>query len=129
MLRQILTGLLRVDNTLGALAQGGFEEWNCPSRVSRQSIRKLFIVRDEMGNVDVAVVLSDQSIFSDLVSIDEGAINLKSEDEFSQFGLNFTAWLFSTITKRCKHAERVGTSSVHVGYGLRGDWEESGSEH
>ncbi len=116
MLRQVLTGLLRIDNTLSTLAEGGLEEGNGASRVSRQPVRKLFIVRDDMGNIDVTVILSDQSILSDLVSVDEGSVNLKGEDELSQFGLDFAAWLFSPVAKRCKHAERVGTSSVHVGW-------------
>lgn len=34
-----------------------------------------------MSNVDVAEVLLDQDVLSDLVSVDEGAVELESEDE------------------------------------------------
>jgi len=69
-----------------------------------------------MGNVDIAIKLPDECIFSKLVSVDEGAIDLESKDEFAQFGLDFGPWLFCAIVQRSKHAERIGASRVHSCY-------------
>lgn len=43
-------------------------QWNDFSRVLCEILRKLVIVDDKVGDVDVAVVLLHQDIFADLVS-------------------------------------------------------------
>lgn len=105
MLRQVFIGLLWIDNALCALAQGSFEQRDRPGRISRQLVRKIFTVRYKMCNVDVTIVLPDESILSNLVPVDERAIDLEGKDEFSQFGLDFCSWFFCTIVQGCKHTE------------------------
>ena len=82
MLRQVFIRFLRVDDALGALAQGTFEEWDCPCGICRQPVRKFFIIRYEVCNVNIAIVLLDKSVLSNLVSVDECAVYLESKDEF-----------------------------------------------
>ena len=72
-----------------------------------------------MGNINVAVVLSDKRVLAYLVSVDECAIDLKSKDEFPQFGLDFCAWYFGTIAKRRKDAERICASGIHLSCDFR----------
>jgi hypothetical protein len=43
-------------------------QWNVLSRVLGELVGKFLVVRDQMGNIDVAVVLLDQYILADLIS-------------------------------------------------------------
>lgn len=68
-------------------------------------MRKLFIVRDEVSDVNVAKVLFYKDILADLISVDESAIDLESENELLESGLNFCSWFSGTVLQRCKNAE------------------------
>jgi hypothetical protein len=81
VLWQLDLRVLRIDNALCTLLQGGFEERDDVGGVACDFVRKLFVVGDKMSDVDVAEVLLDQNILSDLVSVDEGAVELESEDK------------------------------------------------
>jgi hypothetical protein len=81
VLWQLDLWVLRIDNALSTLLQGGFEERDDVGGVACDFVRKLFIVGDEMSDVDIAEILLDKDILSDLVSVDEGAVELESEDE------------------------------------------------
>ena len=81
VLWQLDLRVLRIDNALCTLLQGSFEERDDVGGVASDFMRKLFVVGDKMSDVNVAKVLFDQNILSDLVSVDEGAVELESEDE------------------------------------------------
>lgn len=59
MLRKIFVRLLRIDDSLSTLAQGSFKEGDGSGRIGRQFVCKLFIVGNEVGDVNVTVVLFD----------------------------------------------------------------------
>ena len=44
-------------------------QWNGIRRLSLKFVCQFFIVRDEMGDVNVAVVLFHQDVLSDLISV------------------------------------------------------------
>jgi hypothetical protein len=81
MLREFSRGFLREDDSLCALLQGGFEEGDDVYRLARKFVCQLFAVGNQVGDINVAVVLSNQNILSYLVSVDVCAIDLKGEYE------------------------------------------------
>ena len=58
-----------------------------------------------MGDVNVAKILFYEDILADLISIDESAIDLESEDELFESGLNFCSWFGGTVLQRGKNAK------------------------
>lgn len=105
-------------------------------RLSVQPVRQLFIVRDDVGDIDIAVVLLDQCVFSDLVSVfrssdlcdlkqlcsrlpvDEDAVQLELEDEVDELSLDLRSRLLQdiavVISLGTVDAERVRRLSVHL---------------
>jgi len=45
-------------------------------------VGQLFAVRDEMGDIDIAVIPANQHVVSDLVSIEVYTINLEGQYKF-----------------------------------------------
>jgi hypothetical protein len=68
VLRKLYRRLRGVDNTLSASLEGSFEQRKNLGGVLGKLVRQLFVVGDEVGDVDVAVVLLYQYIFADLIS-------------------------------------------------------------
>ena len=120
MLRQLFIGVLWIDDTLRALLQRSFEEGYDIRRVACKLVRQFFVVRDEMRDVDIAIVLFDEDVLSDLVSVDEGTINLKSKDEFFELCLDFCAWFFGAIIVSAEHTDCVFRSCIHGCFAVGG---------
>ena len=95
-------------------------------------MRKLFIVRDQVGNVDVTIVLFDQYILADLVSVaairsmahrnamyrlpvDKDVVKAKLQDEVAKLLLNLHTRVIAGIWIRCKHAQRIRSLRIHEG--------------
>jgi|SRR5271154_6770156 len=108
MLRKFDLWRLWKDDALCALLQRRFEQWDEIGWFGGELVGELFIVGDEMCNVDVTEVLLHKNILSNLVSVDESAIKLEGQDELLEFGLDFCSWFCLTILKRCEDAERIG---------------------
>ena len=68
MLGKIDIPLRRIDDALGTSLEGGLEERNEVGGSSGELVGQLFVVGDEVGDVNVAVVLLDQHIFADLIA-------------------------------------------------------------
>lgn len=99
-------------------------------------MRKLFVVRYQVGNVDVAIILLDQYILADLISVailrsmvhkmakyrlpvDKDVVKAKFQDEIPELLLNLNARVIAGIWIRCKHAQRIRSLRVHGGLRLR----------
>ena len=108
MLGELNAGCLRVDNALSTLPEGTLEERDDVRRLAGELVCKFLIVRYQMCNVDIAVVLFDKYILPYLVSINVCPVELKCKDELFQFRLKFCAWLDRGVLERCQYAQRVG---------------------
>lgn len=51
-------------------------------------MRKLFVVRDQVCNIDVAVVLLYEYVLADLVSVEENIVEVEIHDEVHQLLLH-----------------------------------------
>jgi hypothetical protein len=115
-------------------------------------VGELFIERDEMSNIDVAIVLFEENILADLVSaelsvavavssrldrdlpVDEGVVESKLEKKLFQLGLDLATSIFSGVVIWRQHAQRVYRLTIHLEFCLfgwyrlvvRGGVEESG---
>ena len=95
-------------------------------------MRKLLIVRYQVGNVDVTIVLFDQYILADLVSVaivrsrrykeakyglpvDKDVVKAKLQDEVPKLLLNLDAGVIAGIWIRSKHAQRIRSLRIHNG--------------
>lgn len=95
-------------------------------------MRKLFIVRNQVGNVDVTIILFDQYILADLVSVaivrsrrykdakygipvDKHIVKAKLQNEVPKLLLNLDARVIAGIWIRCKHTQRIRSLRVHDG--------------
>ena len=76
---------------MSVLMQSSLEfsyNWNDLSGLACQSMRQLLVVRNEVRDIDIAIVLLYQNILSDLVSVYESIVDLESEDELLERCLN-----------------------------------------
>ena len=51
-------------------------------------VRKLFVIRDQMRNVDITVVLLDKYVLADLVSVEEDVVEMEVHDKVDQLLLD-----------------------------------------
>lgn len=58
-----------VDNTVCAFLQRTLEEWDNFCGLGDKAVGEGIIEGDEVGDVDVAVVLAEEYVFADLVSV------------------------------------------------------------
>ena len=93
------------------------------SLVSLCASSSLYDIRCAMSTS--AIVLFHKDVLSYLVSVDVCAIQLKSEDELFQSGLDFCSWLHGRVLDRCQYAQRVRRSRVHS---ARGSWASTSAE-
>lgn len=80
--------LRRVYDSLGACLQCRFKKGYYLRWLTCQPMRQLFVVGDEMCNVNVAVVLLNKNIFSYLISVDKNVVEVKLHYEINERLLN-----------------------------------------
>lgn len=80
-----------------------------------QSVCQLLIVRNQVGNVDVAVVLLGQHIFADLVSVDEDIVEHKVQDEVDELFLRRFVARLPVDGGFSKQAEGICRLAIHRG--------------
>lgn len=51
-------------------------------------VRKLFVIRDQVRNVDITVVLLDKYVLADLVSVEKDVIEVEVHDKVDQLLLD-----------------------------------------
>jgi hypothetical protein len=51
-------------------------------------VRKLFVIRDQVCNVDITVVLLDEYVLADLVSVEKDVIKMEVHDKVDQLLLD-----------------------------------------
>lgn len=91
MLWKIDAGGLWIDNSLRALLERGLEQGDDIGRVGGQLVCELFIVGDQMCQVDIAEILLHQHVLPKLVSVNVGSVDLKCEHKVFQLALEFRA--------------------------------------
>lgn len=106
---------LGVHNALRALPESVLEERYYICRLAGELVCKFFVVRYQVRNIDITVVLLHEDVFSYLVSVDIGSVQLESKDELFEFGLDFCSWFDGRVLERCEYAQRVRRSCVHSG--------------
>ncbi len=68
---------------------------------------ELFVVGDQMAQVDIAEVLLDQDVLPDLITVDVYSIDPEGENEFPELGLEFGARLGGFVRVRSEDAQRI----------------------
>lgn len=84
-------------------------------RLVVQSLGEMFVEGDEVGDVNIAVILSRQYILSHLVAVDEDVVEVKVEDEVDELLLDLAIALLATggAAVLAEERQRVHGLAVH----------------
>src|SRR5947199_6813440 len=69
-----------------------------------------------MCDINVTVVLLNKDVLSDLVSVDEGSVDLKGKHEFFKLFLYLCFWLLGSVVVAGKHADCILGPGIHCYY-------------
>lgn len=86
-----------------------------------QSIGQLFIVCDQVGDVDVAVVLLRQDVFADLVAVNEDIVEHKVEKKVDQLFLRRLVGGLAVDGAFAEQAEGIRRLAIHRCGGVGGE--------
>ena len=85
MLRQLHVPLMRIHDPLRTRLQRLFEQGDHLRGLARQFMRQLFIIADQVREVNIAEILAREDVGAQLVAVDVGAGEVEGEDEGAEF--------------------------------------------